>query len=77
MDFYLDVIVGLFSLTLLILAAVNKGSVDKIKEDSEHVKNTKRTSTGILTLSVVMLLVAAYNLYQHYPSQSKNIVYYF
>jgi hypothetical protein len=79
MDFkanYMEILAGLFSLTLLILAGVNYGSISKIKETGEDKRNAERSSQGVLALSVVLFLLAAYKLYEVYP-KSSNVIYYF
>lgn len=79
MDFkanFMEILAGLFSLTLLILAGVNYGSVTKISEKTEDKRNAERSSQGILALSVVLFLLAAYKLYDVYP-KSSNVIYYF
>ncbi len=80
MDNYMTIIACLLSLTLLILSAVSLGSVNKMSAtkapSDEDVKNAQRSSTGLVIISVVLVLISGYKCYKEYKPKQQSIYYF-
>jgi hypothetical protein len=69
----------LLSLTMFILSAVSLGSVDKLNALDPDVKDARRSSQGVLSISVFALVVSAVVLYNNKGifNPKPSFIYYF
>jgi hypothetical protein len=83
MDMVMKFLPSVLSLAFLIIAAVNLGSLNKLRddkklEDVQQWKDAQRTSIILLLVSIVMIVYSAYDLYSKKDSLfAKNFIYYF
>jgi hypothetical protein len=75
----LMIIAAVASLALLIMSSIIRGSAAKLDESTET-KNIKNTSNILLVISLVLLGVTGFNVYQDFAAQkaaSTAFAYYF
>ena len=83
MDMVMKFLPSVLSLAFLIIAAVNLGSLNKLRddkklEDVQQWKDAQRTSIILLLVSIVMVVYSGYDLYSKKDSLfAKNFIYYF
>ncbi len=83
MDMVMKFLPSVLSLAFLIIAAVNLGSLNKLRDDKDlkdvqQWKDAQRTSMILLLVSIVMVVYSGYDLYSKKDSLfAKNFIYYF
>lgn len=83
MDMVMKFLPSVLSLAFLIIAAVNLGSLNKLRDDKDlkdvqQWKDAQRTSVILLLVSIVMVVYSGYDLYAKKDSLfAKNFIYYF
>jgi hypothetical protein len=83
MDMVMKFLPSVLSLAFLIIAAVNLGSLNKLRDDKDlkdvqQWKDAQRTSVILLIVSIVMIVYSGYDLYSKKDSLfAKNFIYYF
>jgi len=83
MDMVMKFLPSVLSLAFLIIAAVNLGSLNKLRDDKnlkdvQQWKDAQRTSVILLIVSIVMIVYSGYDLYSKKDSLfAKNFIYYF
>jgi hypothetical protein len=77
---YTLIVSALLALVLLILSSVSLGSANKIQADQPAAKvdvdNVRRSSQGLVVISVALVLAASWQLYGEYKPKQQSIYYF-
>jgi hypothetical protein len=76
----MTILAALLSLTLLILSSVALGSANKMNAtkmpSEDDVKNAKRSSTGLVVISIVLVMISAVAAYGEFKPKQQSIYYF-